>query len=969
MNETTYFALSMLMPVVITLLFTVLERFTFFGRMKKMPQQLIIGIFFAAAAVFATEWGLETETSVISARDAVPICAAFAFNPFSGLFAAVAGAGYRIFSALFWKTGTFSAVACSLSTLLIGIAAAVIQRFFQVKKHLSVLFVIFFCVVAEGTHMLLIFLTHLSKTTEAYYVVSDCILPMMLCITLIVTASHIISVLISGNRRKTLRRSTGRSLSIVMERVLILSMIAAYVFTGVLTYIMQNNAALSRATDMLQSQLNNFQMQINKTTEQAINDTVVKIAYFSTGELKPLSEIGYYDIPDSNGDGYSDDDDISALLEKYCQNYSLSEIDLIDENKKVVYSSIPSMVGATINDAFFFNTLDTEAQYTEVTVPQGKTEATAGRLLTEGMNYFDEARYLRCLYTEQNLTDAIKTDLYLKPENFHFGSAGTILVLSGVPNENGEYEVVKSIVEDESDIPDSVSFFHPETNPPDKMCEVSYNDKAQFMIYKHENGLYYMTLWDKDTAMQGCNISVLVILLLLMDIFAFVCLIMYCGIRIHIIRNINTINSELGKICDGDLDVAVNVRNSSEFSELSDDINTTVSTLKHYIDAEASRIDKELEVAHGIQSAALPREFPNRPEFDMYADMVPAKEVGGDFYDFFFTGEDSLAFLIADVSGKGIPAALFMMTARTTLKSLALQGKPINEVFETANRELYDTNPSKMFVTAWMGLLNIKTGELKYVNAGHNPPLVYHDGFYEYLRGKTGFVLAGLKNMKYNYKTVTLSREDRILLYTDGVTEAKNKYGDFYGEFRLDELLNRCGKRRAKEICETVRADVDKFAEGCEPADDLTLLSICYHGCASPAVSEKEFDAVLQSTDEALSFVEQTLTSQGCSELVVNRFQICTDEVFSNIVKFSYPGKDGKARIRIEVSPDKTVLSFSDRGKPFNPLDYKNDEIELPAAKRKPGGLGIMLVSKLMDEVKYTYQNNENCLQLTLLKH
>lgn len=969
MTENTYFALSALMPVVITLLFTVLERFTFFGRMNKLPRQLIIGVFFAAAAVFATEWGLETETSVISVRDAVPICAAFAFNPFSGVFAAVVGAGYRIFSAIFWKTGTFSAVACSLSTLLVGIAAAVIERFFKVKKRLSVLFVIFFCVVAEGTHMLLIFLTHLNRTTEAYYVVSDCLLPMMVCITLIVAVSHIISVLISGNRRKALTRRTGLSLSIVMERVLILSMIAAYVFTGVLTYLMQNNAALSRATDMLQSQLNNFQMQINKTTEQMINDRMVNIAYFSSGDLKPLAEIGYYDIPDSNDNGYVDDDDVSAMLEQYCRAYSLSEIDLIDADKKVVYSSIPSMVGATINDDRFFNALDTEAQYTEVTVPQGKTDATAGRLLTEGMDYFDSARYLRGLYTQNDLTDAIKADFYLKPENFHFGSAGTILVLSDEKNENGEYDVVKSIVEDESDIPDSVNFFDPEKDPPDKMCEVSYNGKAQFMTYKHENGLYYMTLWDKDTAMQGCNISVMVTLLLLMDIFAFVCLIMYCGIRIHIIRNINTINSELGKICDGDLDVTVDVRSSSEFSELSDDINSTVSTLKHYIDAEASRIDKELEVAHGIQTAALPREFPNRPEFDMYAGMVPAKEVGGDFYDFFFTGEDSIAFLIADVSGKGIPAALFMMTARTTLKSLALQGKPINEVFEIANSELYDTNPSKMFVTAWMGLLNIKTGELQYVNAGHNPPLVYHDGFYEYLRGKTGFVLAGLKNMKYKSKTITLSPDDRILLYTDGVTEAKNKYDEFYGEARLDELLNRCGKRKAKEICETVKADVDSFAEGCEPADDLTLLSICYHGSASPAVSEKEFAADPSFTDEALNFVEQTLSAQGCSDLVVNRFQICTDEIFSNIVKFSYPDKKGKARIKIEVYPDKTVMSFADNGKPFNPLNYKNDEIGLPAERRKPGGLGIILVNKLMDEVVYSYEDNENRLKLTLMKH
>ncbi len=190
------------------------------------------------------------------------------------------------------------------------------------------------------------------------------------------------------------------------------------------------------------------------------------------------------------------------------------------------------------------------------------------------------------------------------------------------------------------------------------------------------------------------------------------------------VKNIYRINDSLSAITEGNLDTVVNVRSHVEFEDLSDDINSTVDTLKRYIADAAARIDAELAFAKAIQHSALPSVFPpypGRKEFDLHAAMFTAREVGGDFYDFYFVDDDTLAFLVADVSGKGIPAAMFMMQSKTLLKSCAESGMSVEQVFTTANEKLCEGNEAGMFVTAWMGLLNVKTGQLTFANAGHNP--------------------------------------------------------------------------------------------------------------------------------------------------------------------------------------------------------------------------------------------------------
>ncbi len=247
---------------------------------------------------------------------------------------------------------------------------------------------------------------------------------------------------------------------------------------------------------------------------------------------------------------------------------------------------------------------------------------------------------------------------------------------------------------------------------------------------------------------------------------------------------------------------------------------------------EEQKRASELEIATKIQSSVLPAKFPQTSHFDIYASMNPAKEVGGDFYDFFFIDENRFAFLIADVSGKGIPAALFMMNAKSLLKSNLLSGIPLNIAISTTNNELCATNKAGMFLTAFIAILNTETGELEYVNAGHNPPVIKLSDKFEYLKSDANLVLSAMENYEYKSSKIFLKPENDILIYTDGVTEAQNTKEEFYGEERLLNFLNdRANEPKApKEIIENIKADINNFSNGASQFDDITILDIKYLG-------------------------------------------------------------------------------------------------------------------------------------------
>jgi len=252
-----------------------------------------------------------------------------------------------------------------------------------------------------------------------------------------------------------------------------------------------------------------------------------------------------------------------------------------------------------------------------------------------------------------------------------------------------------------------------------------------------------------------------------------------------------------------------------------------VMRLKDFIAAEKERVQKDMAMATTIQRSSLPVVYPDTDHFKIFALMDTAREVGGDFYDFTSFPDGRELFLIADVSGKGVPAALFMMKARATVRAAVAETSTLAEAITLANDRLAAENDANMFVTAWIGLLDPATGVVEYVNAGHNLPVVRHaDGSVEWLESKRALVLAAMDGIPYKSQTVQLKAGDSILLYTDGVTEAVDPSEALYGDDRLLETVRKAGP----DFVAAVRADVDVFANGAEQADDITMLALDYKG-------------------------------------------------------------------------------------------------------------------------------------------
>jgi len=263
---------------------------------------------------------------------------------------------------------------------------------------------------------------------------------------------------------------------------------------------------------------------------------------------------------------------------------------------------------------------------------------------------------------------------------------------------------------------------------------------------------------------------------------------------------------------------------------LSDDINSTVDALKEYMGREAKLIQKDLNFAKSIQLSALPTDFPVNDKFELHATMDTAKEVGGDFYDFYFVDNDHLCILIADVSGKGVPAALFMMQSKTIIKSYIEAGMPLEDAMNIANKKLCQVNNAGMFVTVWCGILDLNTGVLDYVNAGHNQTLIKNTDEYKFLECKPGFVFGAVDMVKYRLQTVKLEKGAEIYLYTDGVCEATDVNEALYGNDRMVSWANGMKAVSSKEFCEKMLDDVKSFAGEAEQSDDITQLHVKYYG-------------------------------------------------------------------------------------------------------------------------------------------
>jgi len=569
-------------------------------------------------------------------------------------------------------------------------------------------------------------------------------------------------------------------------------------------------------------------------------------------------------------------------------------------------------------------------------------------------------------FKPERLEEATKlADIRNISEGFRIGKSGSIIIIkndkiisSGITKTNDLKDLEKDII----------NF----SKKPHKSFKIKYDGTKYVCLSDNWNGYTIVGILPASEMYLSRNSVVKSLIIVNFILFAIIFILIFILLQRVVISAIYKVNNSLGKITDGDLNEKVDVKNSEEFEMLSDGINTTVDALKRAIDAETKRLDTELELARSIQHSALPNVFPPYPdhdEFEIYAIMDTAKEVGGDFYDFFFIDSDHFAFLIADVSGKGIPAALFMMTSKTLIKNLAKTGLTPEEIITKTNKQICKTNEQGFFVTVFLCVLELSTGKLICVNAGHNPPLIKQSkGEFEYFACEPNLVVGVMGGIDYTSCETQLNPGDSIFLYTDGITEALNKDKELYGEKRLINTLNLTKgiNISAENILAEVKSDVQSFTNEEPQADDITMLALKYKGFT------KKDSIVLGANTENYTKLLDWL-NEKCDEAEIqssykNKLNVAVEEIFVNVSNYAYPPKEGDVEITFKINDGKQVeMQFVDAGVPYNPLEKKDPDITLGVEDRPIGGLGIFMVKNYVDEINYVYENGKNILTIKMV--
>lgn len=425
----------------------------------------------------------------------------------------------------------------------------------------------------------------------------------------------------------------------------------------------------------------------------------------------------------------------------------------------------------------------------------------------------------------------------------------------------------------------------------------------------------------------------------------------------------------------------LNIKTGDEIENLSISMKDMEDDLQEYIlnltevTAEKERNNTEMDVARKIQMGMIPHAypaFPDRPEFEIYATIDTAKMVGGDFYNFFMIDDNHVACMIADVAGKGVPAALFMMTSKMTLESISMRGdKSPGKILRKVNESLCANNAAEMFVTVWLGILEISTGILRCANAGHEYPAIRRSsGEFELYKDPHGFVLGEFEDLDYPEYELRLNPGDLIFQYTDGATDAINLNEDFFGMSRVMDALNKDKDAEPEDVIRNVSEAIDEFSQGAEQFDDLTMMVLKYAGAdtrKTASVDETlEIEAVLDNLDTLNDFLADKLEAAGCDMKLITQMQLASEEIYTNVCKFAYTPDTGNVRIRFlqYQDPAEVRISFIDHGTMFDPLKHEDPDVTLAAEDRKVGGLGLYLVKQMADRVTYEYTDGQNILTI-----
>ena len=921
-----------------------MDKHTSAKKLPYMAKQIIIGLLFGGVSAFASSYGVQWLGTTVNVRDAAPLSAGLIFGAPAGIISGLIGGLYRWFS-VYWGGGTYTQLACSVATILAGFMAAGLRKLMFDNKKPTWVYGICIAIVCEVIHMILIFLTNMDNSSYAFEFVKGATIPMVLGNAAAVGCAIIIVSLLSHERIS--HNKGGERIANTFQRWLLLCIVIAYLVTSVFTYILQNGIVKIETQEVFTS---------------AINDVEAAVRGKSNAQLLAIAEAVKEEYEDNP----------NVVLTDLATKHGVIEINIVSADGMITNSTDVEVINnydmnSKDQSREFVEALKTEASFVQEYGPRGEdaqwrkyaaVKLTAGGFIQVG---YDAEQFHKML--NEFVIDVTK--------NRHVGTGGFVAVCDDKLN--------MVIDNDYADLHISTIGI----DPPGEMKEgktataLYYADVVDgktdaslrhMFVFKFVEGYCIIAAMPEAEAMFMRDASLYTSIFMQVLIFAALFVFIYILIKRVIINNLKKINDTLGRITEGDLNVTVDVRSNEEFSSLSDDINSTVTTLKRYIAEAAARIDKELEYAKQIQLSALPTNFPEGEEYGIYAQMIAAKEVGGDFYDFYKLNDTTVAFLAADVSGKGIPAAMFMMTAKTIIKDLAERGLPVNEIFTQANEKLCQNNESGMFVTAWMGILDLTTGRVQFANAGHNPPLLKRaDGSFEYLKTRAGFVLAGMDGVCYRIGELTLNPGDRLFLYTDGVPEATNLENKLYGEDRLLAFMNQNASTEATKLLPALKANIDEFVGEAPQFDDITMLLFDYKPKkGGERMTNQTFPAKTDALNDVLGYVEQTLEAYECPMKLQMAICVAIEEVFVNVAHYAYGGGEGEMELGIGFDEESRTITFrmTDKGVPFDPLQKPDPDITLSAEDREIGGLGIFIAKKTMDSISYAYENGENILTM-----
>ncbi|MBO5976271.1 MAG: SpoIIE family protein phosphatase [Oscillospiraceae bacterium] len=925
-----------------------LDKYTPAKKLPHMAKQIIIGVLFGCVSAFASSYGVSWLGAVVNVRDAAPLSAGLIFGGPAGIISGIIGGLYRWFS-VYWGGGMYTRLACSIATVLAGFMAAGLRKLMFDNKKPTWGYGICIAVVCEVIHMILIFLTNMDNSSDAFEFVKGATFPMIVGNAAAVGFAIIIVSLLSHERFT--RKKGSERIANTFQRWLLACIVIAYLVTSTFTFVLQNGMV---------------KIETQEVFTAAINDV--------EADIKGKSDLQLLRIAEEVKREYEANPAVS--LHALAGKYAIKEINVVNADGLIINSTEADVINnydmnSKAQSREFVEKLKEQSSFVQKYSPRGK-DANIWRKYA-AVNLAGGG-FIQVGYDAEQFHEMLNAFVVDITKNRHVGTGGFVAVCDDklcmvIDNEySGKHISSIGIV------------------PPDEMINgatataLYYADivdgktagsEKYMYVFKFVEGYCIIAAMPQSEAMFMRDASLYTSIFMQVLIFAALFVFIYILIKRVIINNLKKINDTLARITEGDLNVTVDVRSNEEFASLSDDINSTVSTLKRYIAEAAARIDKELEYAKQIQLSALPTNFPKGEDYGIYAQMIAAKEVGGDFYDFYKLGDKTLAFLAADVSGKGIPAAMFMMTAKTIIKDLAESGMPVNEIFTKANEKLCENNESGMFVTVWMGILDLESGKMQFANAGHNPPLLKRaNGSFEYLKTRAGFVLAGMEGVRYRAGELDLYPGDRLFLYTDGVPEATNAENKLYGEGRLLDFMNRNSNMIATEILPALKADIDEFVGEAPQFDDITMLMFDFKPEeGGERMTYKTFPAKTEALSDILGFVDQMLDSFACPMKIQTAVCVAIEEVFVNVAHYAYGEGEGDMSLGIGFDEEKRAITFCmrDKGIPFDPLQKPDPDITLSAEEREIGGLGIFITKKTMNSVTYAYENGENIL--TMIKN